>query len=198
VGRRLEPLLEVPANRATPESTVAYRARELWEYLQKAGSEPAPNAFIVESQQLRGLFSRTGERLFEMRAFLLDVDQDKALLQHAQLLMISKRQQTAGDESSSPERKQRAPASSTDLHADHTATWTEFREQALVEVGVSEFALVRVQLTWIARRMPDTLAPVREVFEAVLNELDPEQDGPEPGGTEPDEPEPGGRDSRRK
>lgn len=48
--------------------------------------------------------------------------------------------------------------------------------------------------------MPDTLGPVREVFEAVLNELDPEPDDPEPdgpgaGGPEPDEPEPGRRDS---
>ena len=173
---------------------MAYRARELREYLQETGSEPAPDAFVVETQLLRGLFARTGERLFEMRAFLLDVDRDKALLQQAHRLMVSKGEQAAGDESSSPERKQWALAPSADLRRDRTATWTEFREQALVEVGVSEFALVRVQLTWIGRRMPDTLNPVREVFETVLTELDPEPYEPEPGGG-PDEPEPGRRDS---
>jgi hypothetical protein len=192
--RRLEPLLEFPADRTTPESTVAYRARELRKYLQETGSEPAPDAFVVETQLLRGLFARTGERLFEMRAFLLDVDRDKALLQQAHRLMVSKGEQAAGDESSSPERKQWASAPSAGLRRDRTATWTEFREQALVEVGVSEFALVRVQLTWIGRRMPDTLNPIREVFEAVLKELDPEPDGPEPGGG-PEEPEPGPRGS---
>jgi hypothetical protein len=148
--------------RVDPESVVRWRAVNLRDFLSNRKFNQPDGEFIVQTEHLRGLFSRTSERGFEMRAFLLDLAWDEKLLWRAR--SIADRWQ----------RAERSAGDAQDIRwrQDQTANWIEFMGDAQVDVVVSEFALVRARLIWIRQEPPRSLHPIRTAFRSILEMLD--------------------------
>jgi hypothetical protein len=148
---------DAEASEFDPLGMVRIRAAELYTHLTDGGFPRPENDFILETDHLRGAFHQSAERHFELRAFLTDLSWDKEFLRRSRVL--AKLRHIPRSEVM---RDQKAEVIGE--FGDPELSWTEVRDNMLLETTVSGFAVVRVYGTWIGKEPPTSLEPIRLAF----------------------------------
>jgi hypothetical protein len=154
-----------------PVRLLRWRANQLYaQVLRGLKEERQPDpAFIVETRHLRGAFHQASPRLFEFRAFMRDLTWDEELFRRATMVAGRYGRQVAAPSAKYQEEEENAGTINFD---DPELSWLEIRDHMLVEVSISEFALLRAQLTWTSHVPPADVERIHLAFLNVLRSLE--------------------------
>ena len=161
-----------------PIAVLLERVRQIDARLERVSNE-VPVELIVETEILRGIIWRTGERNFELRAYLRDPSMEDDLYSRAHAVssrypsLLTTEEGTKNEEKR--EREVQLPLYENQEEeipdAGHGSSWAMDGDVYLREVTVGDFGLVRVKMLWTKRDLPESFLIVRKLLEEPLREL---------------------------
>lgn len=162
-----------------PVSLILERARLIDARLERAQHE-VPDELIIPTNNLRGIIWRTGERNFELRAYLTDPSWEDPLYRHAHavakryppLLATAEGAEVEDSSTKGAQLRLYEEQEKQKPDAGRGVSWTMDGNTYLREVTVGDFALVRVKMVWTKRVLPENFAMIRKLLEEPLRLLE--------------------------
>lgn len=162
-----------------PIAVILERAKLLDARLDRAPAE-VPEQLVVQTTNLRGVIWRTGERNFELRAYLLDPSWEESLYRRAHavagryrpLLPAVKGTDTEDVKDKKEQLRLYPDTERVKPDVGRGASWAMDGDVYLREVTVGDFALVRVKMVWAQRELPETFLIIRRLLEEALQQLE--------------------------
>ena len=161
-----------------PIAVILERAKLLDARLDRAPAE-VPEQLVVQTTNLRGVIWRTGERNFELRAYLLNTSWEESLYRRAHV--VASRYSPLLPAVKGTDVEDRGKEAQLNLYQDKErekpdvgrgASWAMDGDVYLREVTVGDFALVRVKMVWAKRELPENFFVIRRLLEEALRQLE--------------------------